>query len=136
MAAAAQTRLPHWPSALRLHRGERLRYVYDFGAHVNMDVDRPGCIELRVWEQVRSDRLTTTEADGYVTSSRGATRARCHLAAAGGGAVSLSQAGQYAAPRPVGRRPDGQHEQRRGDGELALPIRRILLGWRHQPSAL
>ena len=39
MAAVAQTRPPRWPSSLRLHRGEWLRYEDDFGAHVNMDVD-------------------------------------------------------------------------------------------------
>ena len=72
MAAAAQTHPPYWPSALRLHRGERLRYVYDFGAHVNMDVDRPSCIELHVHEKVQFDRLQPTAADGYVAEQHGA----------------------------------------------------------------
>jgi len=37
-----------------------------------MYVDRPSCIELRVREQVRIDRLTPTAADGYVAAQHGA----------------------------------------------------------------
>ena len=39
---------------------------------VNMSVDRPSCIELYVPEHVRLDRLTPTEADGYVAEQYGA----------------------------------------------------------------
>ena len=38
---------------------------------VNMNVDRPSCIELHVQETVRIDRLTST-ADGYVAEPHGA----------------------------------------------------------------
>ena len=72
MAAVAQTRPPRWPSALRLHRGERLRYVHDFGAHVHVHVGRPSCIALRVHEKVQFDRLQPMAADGYVAEQYGA----------------------------------------------------------------
>ncbi|SRR6266851_5298147 len=39
---------------------------------VNVYVDRPSCIELRVRETVRIDRLQPTEADGYVAEQHGA----------------------------------------------------------------
>ena len=39
--------------------------------HVNVEVDRPSCIELHVRETVRLDRLTPT-ADGYVAEQCGA----------------------------------------------------------------
>src|SRR5262245_53555830 len=38
---------------------------------VNMNVDRPSCIELHVQETVRIDRLTPT-VDGYVAEQHGA----------------------------------------------------------------
>jgi hypothetical protein len=39
---------------------------------VNVYVDRPSCIALRVREQVRLDRLQPTAADGYVAEQHGA----------------------------------------------------------------
>ena len=39
---------------------------------VNVYVDQPSCIELRVRETVRLDRLTPTAADEYVAAQHGA----------------------------------------------------------------
>ena len=119
MAAAAQTHPPYWPSALRLHRGERLRYVYDFGAHVNMNVDRRGCIELHVHEKVQFDRLQPTAADGYVAEQHGA---RCSRPASPScssvrGCITSARWTMHRSASS-GRRPGGQHECRR-QGQMA-----------------